>query len=221
MCPNVFWVLTKTDFYPAWRKILELDVAHLADAKIQIPVLPVSSPLHVHAAATADAELDDESGFPVLLDTLRRDVIGNGEQRGVSTACAIVLDVVAQLESGFRSEKQALEHPANAAEQGKELERARGARGRDAQARPRAGHRPSPTASATSPPRSTTTCVCRFRRVIQEADDAIDESDPMDLWDEFEPWLYRRVAEDVVGNFGLLQQLTRRPERARRRALRR
>ena len=207
MCPNLISVLTKTDFYPAWRKILELDVAHLADAKIQIPVLPVSSPLHVHAAATSDSELDGESGFPVLLDTLRRDVIGNGEQRGVSTVCAIVLDVVAQLESGFRSEKQALEHPADAAEQGKELERARE---HAAEMRSQTARWSQTLADGVGDLTSEIDhdLRLRFRRVIQEADDAIDESDPMDLWDEFEPWLYRRVAEDVVGNFGLLQQLT-------------
>jgi hypothetical protein len=207
MCPNLMAVLTKTDFYPAWRKILELDVAHLADARIQIPMLPVSSPLHVRAAETDDAQLDDESGFPALLDTLRRDVIANGEQRGVESACAIVLDVVAQLESGFRSEKQALENPESAAELTKELERARE---HAAEMRTQTARWSQTLADGVGDLTSEIDhdLRLRFRRVIQEADEAIDESDPIDLWDEFEPWLYRRVAEDVVGNFGLLQQLT-------------
>ena len=39
----------------------------------------------------------------------------------------------------------------------------------------------------------------------READEAIDDGDPAEIWDEFEPWLYRRVAEDVVNSFRFLQ----------------
>ena len=54
----------------------------------------------------------------------------------------------------------------------------------------------------------------RLRQVTRQADEAIDASDPAETWDEFQPWLYRRVAEDVVHNYTFLhagpQELTAR-----------
>jgi GTPase SAR1 family protein len=62
-CPSVVLVLTKTDLYPHWRRIKELDEGHLAGAAIDIPVLPVSSHLRQRAVALRDKALSDESGF--------------------------------------------------------------------------------------------------------------------------------------------------------------
>ena len=74
MCPNVCCVLTKTDFYPAWRKILDLDQGHLQDARISLEILPVSSVLRRQASELGDDSLEEESGFPALLDgAARRD----------------------------------------------------------------------------------------------------------------------------------------------------
>jgi len=54
----------------------------------------------------------------------------------------------------------------------------------------------------------------RIRQVTRQADEALDASDPADTWDEFQGWLYRRVAEDVVQSyafmFGRAQQLIAR-----------
>jgi hypothetical protein len=49
----------------------------------------------------------------------------------------------------------------------------------------------------------------RFRKINQQVDETIDNVDPVDIWAEFEPWLYRRVAEDVVNNYRFLQQNAR------------
>ena len=38
----------------------------------------------------------------------------------------------------------------------------------------------------------------RLRQVTRQADEALEASDPAETWDEFQAWLYRRVAEDVV-----------------------
>ena len=45
--------LTKTDFYPAWRRIRELDEQHLA-ALGDVPLMPVSSPLRARAVKAND-----------------------------------------------------------------------------------------------------------------------------------------------------------------------
>src|SRR5437763_9856772 len=63
LCPNVGCVMTKIDFYPAWRKILDLDTGHLADAQLSLPLLPVASTLRRIAQQTNDETLEEESGF--------------------------------------------------------------------------------------------------------------------------------------------------------------
>jgi hypothetical protein len=207
MCPNLAVVLTKTDFYSAWRKILDIDRQHLEDARIAVTVLPVSSPLHVRATATDDAVLDAESGIPALVEVLRDEIVGGGEERGVTAACGVVLAVVDQIEAQFRSEKQALQDPDTVAELNRNLERAK----------EHADHMRSQSARWSQTLADGIGDLSseidhdlrlRFRRIIQEADDAIEASEPAEVWDEFEPWLYRRVAEDVVGNYGFLQKLT-------------
>ncbi|MDQ1498297.1 MAG: hypothetical protein QOI86_1637, partial [Actinomycetota bacterium] len=45
----------------------------------------------------------------------------------------------------------------------------------------------------------------RTRDSVREAEEAIDGIDPGEVWDEFEPWLYRRLTEDVVASYALLQ----------------
>ena len=44
----------------------------------------------------------------------------------------------------------------------------------------------------------------RLRQVTRQADEALEASDPAETWDEFQAWLYRRVAEDVVHNYAFL-----------------
>jgi hypothetical protein len=46
----------------------------------------------------------------------------------------------------------------------------------------------------------------RLREVIREAEEAIDVSDPGEMWAEFEPWLYRRTAEDVAHHYSLMDK---------------
>ena len=50
-CPKVVCVVTKTDLHAEWRRIVDLDRGHLADAGLDVPVVPVSSFLRMRAAA--------------------------------------------------------------------------------------------------------------------------------------------------------------------------
>jgi hypothetical protein len=204
LCPNVCCVLTKTDFYPAWRKILDLDKGHLADAKLDLEILPVSSVLRQQALETDDRELNTESGFPALLQSLRTEIVGDGERRGVQAVCSEILAVVDQLETGFRNEEKALGTPESAAELQLELDRARG----------KSEKLKSQTARWAQLLNDGVGDLSsdvdhdlrgRFREIIREADEVIDEGDPAEFWDEFEPWLYRRTAEDVVYSYRVLQ----------------
>src|SRR5262249_61059798 len=63
LCGTVAVVLTKTDFYPAWRTVRDLDRRHLQGLG-DVPLMAVSSPLRAHAVQTNDTALNEESGFP-------------------------------------------------------------------------------------------------------------------------------------------------------------
>lgn len=204
LCPNLVCVLTKTDFYPAWRKILDLDRGHLTDAGLDLRIIPVSATLRVQALVTGDGELDAESGFPELIETLRTEVVGDGERRSVNMVCAELLTIVEQLDSQFSAEQSALQTPANNADLQRELEaanqRADLLRSQTARWAQTLGDGIGDLASDVEHDLRT-----RMRQIIKEGDGVIDDANPSDIWAEFEPWLYRRTAEDVVNNFRFLQ----------------
>ena len=76
--PNVAAVLAKTDLYPEWRQIEQIDRGHLSEVG-DVPMFSVSSDLRLLAAELQDRELNDESGFPALVAHLRREVLGRAE----------------------------------------------------------------------------------------------------------------------------------------------
>jgi hypothetical protein len=204
LCPNILCVLTKTDFYPEWRKILDLNRAHLDDAGIKAEILPLSSTLRLQALETDDRELDDESGFPVLVDYVKSEVIGAAEQLAVNAAVNDALAVVEQLDAQFRTEKSALDKPEQAGALVADLEtakeRAERLRGQAAKWQVTLADGIADLNADVDHDLRT-----RVRRIVQESDEVIEAADPADIWEEFEPWLYRRVGEDVVNNYKFLQ----------------
>jgi len=93
-CPTALAVVTKTDLYPQWRRIVELDREHLAAAGLDVAVLPVSTVLRELAVSTGDPALAAESGFPVLVgalgDGLRRRRRADGCRSAVAAAVAVL-----------------------------------------------------------------------------------------------------------------------------------
>ena len=49
----------------------------------------------------------------------------------------------------------------------------------------------------------------RIRQITKQADESIENTDPVEAWDEFQAWLYRRVAEDVVHSYTFLYNRSR------------
>ncbi|MEX0666163.1 MAG: dynamin family protein [Acidimicrobiia bacterium] len=204
LCPNVCCVVTKIDFYPAWRKIVDLDQGHLAEAKIATSIISVSSTLRTQALELGDPELDEESGFPQLIETLRAEIVGDGERRGVAGVCAELLTVTDQLQAQFNTEEAALKAPEDAGPLREGLERANQ---RAEQLHSQAARWAVTLADGIGDLTSDVDHDLRgrLRQITKEADEVIDNDDPVEIWAEFEPWLYRRSAEDVVNNFRFLQ----------------
>jgi len=126
LCPNVACVLTKTDLYPQWRRIAELDRAHLSAAGIEAPLLPVSSTLRLHGVRTRDSALIAESGFEDLLGYLARDVAGKADLLSRRSVCHDILSVTEQLSVPLRAELVAQLDPERTQAVIAELEVARG-----------------------------------------------------------------------------------------------
>ncbi len=213
MCPNVVCVLTKIDFYPSWRKIRDLNVDHLERQGVTAEILCVSSSLRIHALKSNDRELNRESGFPDLAGYLQNKIAANAEKLSVRNAANDLVAVVSMIETQFRSERQALDNPEQAQQMVHNLTEAKAKAER--------------LKSGVSKWQQTLSDGVidlqadvdhdlrgRLRQVTRHADEALEASDPADTWDEFQAWLYRRVAEDVVHNYTFLhtraQDLTAR-----------
>jgi Dynamin family len=203
MCPNVVCVLTKVDFYPSWRKIRDLNIEHLSRHGIKAPLLCVSSALRIHALRTNDRALNQESGFPELVGYLQNDIAANAEKLTVRNAASDVLSVSGLLMAQFQNEKQALANPDTAPEMVDNLTALK-----EKANRLRSG--------ASRWQQSLSDGIIdlqtdlehdfrgRLRQVTRQADEALDNSDPAETWDEFQAWLYRRVAEDIVHTYTFL-----------------
>ncbi|MEV6488102.1 dynamin family protein, partial [Actinoplanes sp. NPDC051633] len=115
-CPRVFCVVTKTDLYSEWRRIVEINQGHLQRAGLDVPIIAVSSFLRMRAQAKDSTELNKESGFPLLVDVLRRDVLGAAESDGLAAARSELSFVVGQLKERVVAEQAVAEAPAAAPE---------------------------------------------------------------------------------------------------------
>jgi hypothetical protein len=210
MCQTVTCVLTKTDFYPAWRTIRDLDEQHLrrlpaGPEGADLPLLAVSSKLRARAFPTNDTALNAESGFPELVRLVTERVGGGAATRLATQAAAEVLAVCQQLEAQFQAERTALADPAAAQQVVSELtavkERVEALRSTAARWNQTLGDGITDLTSDIEHDLRR-----RIRLVIEEADDAIEEIDPSDTWSEMESWLEARASHELVATYGRLRQ---------------
>lgn len=107
-CPTTVFCLTKTDLYPEWRRIRDLDAGHLARAGVAATTVPLSSSLRGVAFGRRDKALDEESGFPALLNVLYDDVFVPAQAAAAAGAIAETANVLGQLMDGYRTEHDLL-----------------------------------------------------------------------------------------------------------------
>ncbi len=204
--PVAALVVTKTDLYPHWRRIVELDRGHLADAGLDLPVLPVSSFLRLRAAH--QPELNGESGFADLVEFLATAVVVPGTKRAAATVAHDVDFVAGQLAQESDAERVVLATPADSKEVLADLDRARR----------RAAGLTSPTATwQQSLADGIADLVAdvehdlqgRLRTVLREVESIIDEGDPRETWADIEVWLRRQAAIAGVANRDLMMSRAR------------
>lgn len=205
LCPQVVCLMTKTDFYPAWRRVLEINHGHLKNEGFDLPIIPVSSLLRTEAVRRNDRELNAESGFAELVRHLTTTVVGGAAMVLRQRAGQDLGGVCDQLASQFEAERSALNDPEKAAELLNKLEQAK-ARSEDLR-----GALAKWSTTLNDGVGDLNADVDfdfrqRMRTITAEADAAIANSDPLDTWDEFEPWLANRVSYEVVSNYRFLAQ---------------
>lgn len=200
MCPNIVCVLTKIDMYPEWKRILDLDREHLARAGIKAGLGAVSSAIRMHALRTGDAQADKESGIPNLIGYLRERVVGSAEQLLLRSAAHDVTWSLGRLETALASERTMLADPKRSGALVSELQ---SAKERATELRDRTSRWQQMLNDGITDLSSNVDhdLRARFREVTRVAEEAIDQSDPSDSWDEFEPWLYRRMNAEITQNY--------------------
>jgi GTP-binding protein EngB required for normal cell division len=187
--PQLLAVLTKTDFYPEWPRIRDLNLGHLRDAGLDLDILPVSSLLRECAIDDGDRALNAESGFPDVVRRLRRTMRTGRAGRSAGRAAAAARSSLSQVADMLATEQAALV-PAGA----------------------------GPPAERPAPPRVPgnrwlNLVNDRFDDIrahveqdLQQRTQALEEevtervrtADPAKEWGEILPWVYERTNDELT-----------------------
>ena len=201
VCPNVACVITKTDLHPQWRRIVELDRAHLAAAGIAAEVFAVSSTLRWHAVLSGDAEVNAESGFPELVAFLRRRVLGQADRLARRGVAHDVLAVVEQIAGNLTAERTAQQDPAAVVALTRELAAAQ----EHATALKERSARWQQTLNdgiADLNADIDYDLRDRMKEIGRLAEDELlAGGDPAKVWDQFAAWVQQEVAAAASANF--------------------
>ncbi len=201
ICPNVACVVTKTDLYPEWRRIADLDRAHLATAGIAADLLTVSSSLRWHALRTEDKELDAESGFPELTRYLRQQVLGQADLLARRSTVHDVLMVTDQLVGNLRSERSAQEKPESVKVLIADLTRAQQ---QAAALKERSAKWQQTLNDGVADLNADIDFDLRdrMREITRQGEDEINEGgDPTKVWEQFAGWVEQEVAAAASANY--------------------
>ncbi|MFI5891557.1 dynamin family protein [Actinoplanes sp. NPDC051513] len=200
-CPRAFCVVTKIDLYGEWRRIVEINQGHFERAGLDVPIVAVSSFLRMRAQARDSTQLNEESGFPRLVDLLRRDVLGAAAATKVAAARAELSFVVSQLRERVDAEQAVAAAPAKSPEVVRRYtEKTRRS------AWLAGGSWQTVLGDGIQDLSSDVEHDLRerLRLMLRRGEDLIDESDPKETWRDFQAWAQREAASAAVDNLMLL-----------------
>ncbi|MYR05498.1 Isoniazid-inducible protein iniA [Gordonia sp. SID5947] len=200
LCDNALCVATKTDLYPMWRDIVGADVAHLRRQGIERDPLPVSSLLRSHAIRLNDRELNDESGFPGILDFLENRVLTQASTTMQRVVMNEIRSVTDHLSLAIRPELDTLKDPNARAAIVAELERARG-EAKELSSRTALWQQVLGDGIADLSAESDHDLRYRTRKLLKDYEARIDAGDPAKFWAQLGEDLKNDIAEAVGDNF--------------------
>ncbi|MFC9770373.1 MULTISPECIES: dynamin family protein [unclassified Pseudarthrobacter] len=198
--PSVVGVLSKTDLYPEWRRVADMDRSRLDTVAPDIPLFPVSSDLRLEASRLQDAELNGESGFPALVRHLRNEIVGKSERLQRRHLSQDLLSVTENLRLSLQSELDALENPAGTPQMIAGLELAK-TEADDLRKRSARWQITLSDGISDLIADMEYDLRDRLRRIQREAEAAIDQGDPGPTWNEFSKWLEECSAAAISDTF--------------------
>ncbi|HWM02611.1 MAG TPA: dynamin family protein, partial [Actinophytocola sp.] len=201
MCPNVLCVLSKTDLYPEWERIAELDRAHLDREGIRTELLTVSSALRVHAIRSGDDESDEESRFPVLISYLRDQVVSQADLLARRSTAHDIIAVSEQIATALLAERTSYTDPAAAEMVIRELTEAKQHAAALKERSARWQHTLSDGVADLNADIDYD-LRDRMRDIVREAEEEVNRAgDPKKIWDQLSGWVEKEVSAAVAANF--------------------
>jgi hypothetical protein len=205
-CPRAVCVVTKTDLYPQWRRMVALDAEHLRRAGIDIPVVAVSSFLRLRARSEPPEEkaaLNEESGFRDLYAWLAGEVLEAANRQAVTAAAQQVEFAQQQLRDEVQTERLVLSDPKAAPDIVERLER--DTRRRAALAASGANWQQALSFGIEDLVSDVQHDLAeRLKNLARDAEAAIDENDPKETWEQLGTWLQKQVVTAVGANYDLM-----------------
>lgn len=202
-CSAAVCVVTKTDLYPAWRRIVDLDRRHLEKAGIDLPVIPVSSFLRLRAWRSP--AMNEESGFAPLFDWLRSSVVEAAATHAVAAAHRDLGFAQEQLRLEVAAEQQVLAKPEASAEVVGALRR-RSERTRKLVERGNGWQQFLFDGIDQLIADVKHDLANRMRTVVRDVEAVIEQGDPKESWADIEVWLQRQVVRAANENHELLNE---------------
>ncbi|MGB7817618.1 MAG: dynamin family protein [Ornithinibacter sp.] len=199
-CPTVAVVLSKTDLFPAWRRVLDIDAGHLKRAGIAAPIIPVSSTMRLAATRSNDARVNADSGFPELIGQLRSSVLARRDDLLAASTAHDIRAVIGGLRSALTAEAEAIENPDSVPEMVAGLN---AAKERVAELKRRSSRWQTTLGDGMADLNADLEHDLRdrVRVAVREAEVAIDAGDPAEKWDEFSDWFEQRVSTGLADTF--------------------
>jgi replication fork clamp-binding protein CrfC len=200
ICPVATIVATKTDLYPHWRQIVEVNKAHLRRAGFSMPMIPASSLLRSHAIQLNDKELNEESNFPAIVKFLSETVLSRENDRVRDQVLAEIRSAAEHLTLAADSELSALNDPAARDRLKAELER-RKTEAQEALQQTALWQQVLNDGIADLTADVDHDLRGRFRAISQHTEHVIDTTDPTHHWAEIGAELENAIATAVGDNF--------------------
>jgi replication fork clamp-binding protein CrfC len=200
ICPVATIVATKTDLYPHWREIVEVNKAHLQRAGLSTPMIPASALLRSHAIQLNDKELNEESNFPAIVKFLSDKVLSRENDRVRDQVLAEVRSAAEHLTMAVDSELSAINDPDARDRLKADLER-RKQEAQDALQQTALWQQVLNDGIADLTADVDHDLRGRFRAISQHTEHVIDTTDPTHHWAEIGAELENAIATAVGDNF--------------------
>ena len=205
-CDAAACVMTKTDISPAAGRLLDRNRRHLDEHDMAgVPIVSVSSTLHLRALAHRDPALEEESGFAALFGLLHDHIFEPASERAAAGANREVLDATEQLLIGIDAMDEIRNHPerTDVVVGSLEMARNRMTRFRSESARWQTTLNDGIGDLIAD---SDHDFRERVRRVTRKIDTVVDQEEQIDLIEQqLQAWLSRETAEEVLAYYDFLR----------------